>query len=202
MTITYLTPNVIDDRWCNAKGITPYLAKRRIRKFFGLDFDRLGLLALVSKRSHKGISKTVEFSGRQAVSVWESAKKVASAVSPMARLIITGSEKASEAVSMASEKGMDALKEEVAKQELKLKFELQQAKIEQELAIAHRIRHAQVVEIEEFYDRSGKGQVGAHLEGEAASLGLTAEGKSVTKRVYRFTASHDSTETEILQITD
>jgi hypothetical protein len=113
---------------------------------------------------------------------------------------MTGAEKASEAVRDASHKGMDALREELAKQELKLKFELQQAKIEQELAIAHRIRHAQVVEIEEFYDRSGKGQVGAHLEGEVASLGLAAEGKSVTKRVYRFTATHNIGETEIERV--
>ncbi len=136
------------------------------------------------------------------MSVWESAKKVAWVVSPVTALIMTGAEKASGAVSMASDKGMDALKEEVAKQELRLKFELQQAKIAQELAIAQRILNAKIVEIEEFYDRSGKGQVGVQLEGEVASLGLAAEGKSVTKRVYRFTGHPDGDETEVPQITD
>ena len=62
------------------------------------------------------------------------------------------------------------------------------ARIEQELAIARRIDCAEEVEIEEFYDTSGKGSAGltADMKSESATLGLSGEGRRVTKRVYHF----------------
>ena len=109
-------------------------------------------------------------------------------VNPMAALVIQGVRAAKEAISKASEQGVEKLSEELAKQELLLQFSQMQARIEQELAIARRIDNADEVEIEEFYDTSGKGSL--DLAGDAmkqsGKLSLGAEGRRVTKRVYRF----------------
>jgi len=67
-------------------------------------------------------------------------------------------------------------------------FALQQARIAQELAIAKRIENADVVEIEEFYDASGKGNIGISADANSgvASFGIGAEGRRVVKRIYHF----------------
>ena len=74
------------------------------------------------------------------------------------------------------------------KQNLQMQFAQQQARIAQELAIARRIDNAEEVEIEEFYDNSGKGNAGASFDqaNQNASVGIGAEGRRVTKRVYHF----------------
>ena len=130
------------------------------------------------------------------MSVWQAAKQAALVISPVAALVMDSVEKSSAAVRAASERSLEDLKAEVAKQEVRLRFELQQAKIAQELAIAQRILNAETVEIEEFYDRSGKGSLGAQYDGEVASIGLAAEGKSVTKRIYHFKGRSDGSEVE------
>lgn len=106
--------------------------------------------------------------------------------SPLATLIVDGVKASVKTVDAAAQKGMTELQEEVAKQDLRLKFDLQQAKIAQELAIAQRIADAETVTIEEFYDISGKGAVGASKLGGDLNLGVTAEGSRVSKRVYTF----------------
>ena len=60
-----------------------------------------------------------------------------------------------------------------------------QAKVQQEQAIATRILLAEVVEIEEYYDISGQGQAGmnADMASETISIGLSLEGKKISKRV-------------------
>jgi len=63
---------------------------------------------------------------------------------------------------------------------------LAQAKVEQELAISRRIDGAEEVEIEEFYDLSGKGNAGLNTDGETVSLGFGGEGRRVTKRIIKF----------------
>lgn len=118
--------------------------------------------------------------------VWTTAKDILRYTSPLISMVIEGVEKATGAVNSAADKGIEPLRQEVAKQEIRLGFEMQQAKIAQELAIAQRILNAEVVEIEEFYDRSGKGQLGLKLEPDVPTLGLGAEGKSVVKRIYKF----------------
>jgi hypothetical protein len=105
-------------------------------------------------------------------------------------LVIRNVEKATGAVNLAADKGIETLREEVAKQEIRLGFEMQQAKIAQELAIAQRISNAETVEIEEFYDRSGKGQLGVKLDLDVPTVGLGAEGKSVVRRIYKFSGRH------------
>lgn len=122
------------------------------------------------------------------MSVWDSYKQVLKYTSPLGWLIAEGAEKAANSIAGASDKGIEQLKEEVAKQNLQMQFAQQQARVAQELAIARRIDNAEEVEIEEFYDTSGKGSLGVEIDqrSETAFVGLGAEGRRVTKRVYHF----------------
>lgn len=81
---------------------------------------------------------------------------------------------------------ISTLKEESLRAEIKARALLAQAKVEQELAISRRIDSAEEVEIEEFYDVSGKGNAGLNTDGETVSLGLGGEGRRVTKRIIKF----------------
>ncbi|GCE89418.1 hypothetical protein MSKU15_1019 [Komagataeibacter diospyri] len=105
---------------------------------------------------------------------------------PTGMLVLEGIKQANKLVDTAAEKGMDDLLAELAKQEARLQFELKQAKIAQELAIAQRISEAETVEIEEFYDLSGKVKAGVSLEEKSANVGILGEGTRVTKRIYTF----------------
>ena len=62
-----------------------------------------------------------------------------------------------------------------------------QAKVQQEQAIATRILLAEVVEIEEYYDISGQGNLGLSADGasETITLGASLQGKKISKRVGR-----------------
>ena len=62
-----------------------------------------------------------------------------------------------------------------------------EAKIAQELAISKRIENAEIVEIEEYFEGFGKGNAGVNVEEKSFKVGLSGEGRKVTKRVYRFT---------------
>ncbi|SDC78266.1 hypothetical protein [Paraburkholderia lycopersici] len=130
------------------------------------------------------------------MSAWEITKKVLKYTNPTASLLTDAVELAAKAVSSASEKGAEPLREEIAKQNLQLQFAQHQARVAQELAIARRIDSAEEVEIEEFYDASGKGQVGLSVDAEATTgtLGLGGEGRKVTKRIYRFKGLHAEAE--------
>lgn len=122
------------------------------------------------------------------MSSWETAKSILKFTSPVTWLVAEGAERAYKAVNSASDEGIDKLKQEVAKQNIKIQFELQQARIAQELAISRRIDNAEEVEIEEFYDTSGKGGVGISADSNSgtATIGANGEGRRVTKRIYRF----------------
>ena len=122
------------------------------------------------------------------MSAWEIAKTALKYTSPVGWLVAEGAERAAKLVATASDEGVEQLKEEVTKQNLQMQFAQQQARIAQELAIARRIDNAEEVEIEEFYDTSGKGHLGLSVDqaSEAATLGLGGEGRRVTKRVYHF----------------
>lgn len=116
------------------------------------------------------------------------ARATLTAFLPFGATVWDAAEKAQKAVDSAATKGMEDLKAELAKQELRGQFEHQQARIAQELAIAQRIANAEEVEIEEYYDGSGKGNAGLGIDMNAktAHLGVGAEGRRVTKRIYRF----------------
>ena len=109
-------------------------------------------------------------------------------VSPLSWLVMEGMEKSAEAINGASNGSAEGLEVEIIKQKMKMEFAQAQARVAQELAIAKRIENAAEVEIEEFYDTSGKGNLGlqADLKTETASLGLGGEGRKITKRIYHF----------------
>ncbi len=117
------------------------------------------------------------------MSAWEIATTALKFTSPVGWLVAEGAERAANLVATASDEGVEKLKEEITKQNLQMQFALQQARIAHELSIARRIDNAEEVEIEEFYDTSGKGHVGLTVDqaNEAATLGLDGEGRRVTK---------------------
>lgn len=106
---------------------------------------------------------------------------------PTGYLIGLGIKKIVESISDSDESTpISELKEEALRADIKAKALLSQAKVEQELAISRRIDSAEEVEIEEYYDTSGKGNAGLNSDGEAVSLGLGGEGRKVTKRIIKF----------------
>jgi RNA 3'-terminal phosphate cyclase len=86
------------------------------------------------------------------------------------------------------------LETEARRQELSLHMAKMQAQVAQELAIAHRIENALEVEIEEYYEGTGKGGAGVSTDGVSASFSLGGEGRKVSKRVYRFKSKADPVE--------
>jgi len=90
-------------------------------------------------------------------------------------------------VRAAESSGLAKLEEEAKKQNIVMEFQAHQARVAQELAIAERIGASQEVIIEEYCDVSGKGQGSFKADNEAVSLGISGEGRRVTKRVIRFT---------------
>lgn len=121
--------------------------------------------------------------------------------SPMSWLICEGMEKAAKAIDGASQGSTEDLEIEMLKQKMKMEFSQSQARISQELAIAKRIENADDVEIEEFYDASGKGNLGlkADLKSETASLGIGGEGRKITKRIYHFRGWRDNNEEVVVE---
>jgi hypothetical protein len=79
-----------------------------------------------------------------------------------------------------------AINEEVQKQELELKMAHAQAKVAQEIAIARRIENAKEVILEEYYEGEAEGSIGMNGSESGISLGASASGRKITKRVYRF----------------
>lgn len=78
------------------------------------------------------------------------------------------------------------LREEEIRQNIKSRVLQEQARTEQELAISRRIDNAEDVEIEEYYDLSAQGSAGLNTNGEAISVGLSGEGRKISKRIYKF----------------
>ena len=88
---------------------------------------------------------------------------------------------------------IEKLKKEEFKQKITLRMAQAQARVSQELAIAKRIETAAEVEIEEFYDNSGEGSIGAKGSQEGITLGVSGAGKKIVKRIYRFKGSYSKT---------
>ena len=136
------------------------------------------------------------------MSALEFAKIAFRYTSPVGWLITEGVEKAAQLVANASDKGVDQLRGEIEKQSLRMQFDQPQARIAQELAIARRIDNAEEVEIEEFYDASGNGFAGISVDQsrQTTSVGVGAEGRQITKRVYRFSGWRPQDNEVITQI--
>ena len=116
---------------------------------------------------------------------------------PFGTLIGAAVAAATNAVSKASEKGVDELEQEVRKQYLQLAIAQEQARVSQEMAIAERIANSVDVEIEEFYDSSAKGKAKADVKPDSFSFGLEGEGKKVVRRIYRFTGNKAPSQTSV-----
>ena len=71
------------------------------------------------------------------------------------------------------------------------------AKVSQELAIAHRIANAVDVEIEEVYEDDSKGKLAGDLNGENINVELGGGNRRITKRIYRFKGNITNPENEI-----
>jgi len=84
-----------------------------------------------------------------------------------------------------------ALDEEAKKQAISLRMMKMQAIVSQELAIAERIKSADEVEIEEYYESDSSGGLKASGDLDGASVSLGGEGRKVTKRVYRFISKNN-----------
>jgi len=107
-------------------------------------------------------------------------------VGPVAGVLLD-SAKDAETASQSGE--LAKLTEEAKRQEISLHMARIQAQVAQELAIAHRIENAEEVEIEEYYEGSGKADAGISTDGVSANLSIGAGGRKVAKRVYRFTGN-------------
>lgn len=120
-------------------------------------------------------------------------EKILFITNPAAYLIGKGAVKAFEKVQdlSTSNSTLDELNQEAARHRILSQIAESQAKVAQELAIAQRINTAEQVEIEEFYDTSGKGGLNANITEGAISGGLNGESRKVTKRIYRFTGWHE-----------
>ena len=93
----------------------------------------------------------------------------------------------------ASESGeLKKLTEEAKRQEVSLHMAKMQAQVAQELAIAHRIENAVEVEIEEYYEGSGKAGFETGSDGLTTNLSLGGEGRKVVKRIYRFIGNNET----------
>ncbi|MEG2511411.1 MAG: hypothetical protein RSB00_03520 [Bacilli bacterium] len=66
-----------------------------------------------------------------------------------------------------------------------------QISLMQELAISKRIETADVVEIEEYYSNEKDGSIGGKVQDASITLGISASGKNLTKRVYKFQGYND-----------
>lgn len=127
--------------------------------------------------------------------------KILFALNPQFYAIGKGTEIAIEKIqNMANKEDstIEMLREEATRQEIIAQVSEAQAKVTQELAIAQRINTAETVEIEEFYDTSGKGGINANVNEAGLTGGLSGEGRKVTKRIYKFSGWHSGA-TEVFE---
>jgi hypothetical protein len=89
-------------------------------------------------------------------------------------------------IKAAESQGVSELELEAAKQKIIMEFQAHQARVSQEIAIAERISTSQQVEITEYYDVSGNGNLGVNAKESGITIGASGEGRKVTHRVIKF----------------
>ncbi|MBE6067749.1 MAG: hypothetical protein E7211_08665 [Clostridium lundense] len=99
---------------------------------------------------------------------------------------------------VSKDSSVQKINEEVSKQNIVLELAQQQARVAQELAIALRIETADEVEVEEFYDNVGEGNVGLKGTKEEISFGISGSGRKIVKRIYKF-KGHNGKNTEVYE---
>lgn len=97
--------------------------------------------------------------------------------------IIDSSKRSQDIIDNGNDKEIE---DEIKRRKAETKILEMEAKISQEVAIAKRIENAIDVEIEEYYEGSGSGKAGASKDEKGINVGLSGEGKKVTKRIYKF----------------
>lgn len=113
---------------------------------------------------------------------WQAYKKY-SGLGPILDLAETSAKSAAAAMESNDE---NELGHEAIKQEFQARINQANARTQQEIAIARRIEEADEVEIEEYYGVDASGNVGLNAKDDSMSVGLSGEGRKVTKRVYKF----------------
>ena len=93
---------------------------------------------------------------------------------------------------------IEEINKEIKQQDISLQLAQQQARFAQELAIALRIETAEEVEIEEFYDNSREGNIGIKGNEQGLNVGISGNGRRITKRIYKF-KGHNGEKTEVYQ---
>jgi hypothetical protein len=100
-----------------------------------------------------------------------------------------------DAVAENSNKSIEKISEETSRQEMITQQLIDNARVEQEMAISMRIAMSEVVHIEEYYDLSGEGKLGLSVSessgtggtsSDTVTLGASGSGKKISKRVYKF----------------
>ena len=107
-------------------------------------------------------------------------------VGPVVGAIAAALASSQDEIKEAEGKSIETLETEARKQQIVMDFQAHQARVAQEISIAQRIASSQEVEIEEYYDTSGKGSAGLKAEEKSVTLGLSGEGRKVTKRIIKF----------------
>ena len=91
---------------------------------------------------------------------------------------------------------IEEINKEIEKKDISLQLAQQQARFAQELAIALRIETADEVEIEEFYDNAGEGNLGIKENEQGLNIGISGNRRRITKRIYKF-KGHNGEKTEV-----
>lgn len=107
-------------------------------------------------------------------------------VGPVVGAIAAAMATSQDEIKEAEAKNIETLEAEARKQQIVMDFQAHQARVAQEISIAQRIASSSEVEIEEYYDTSGKGSTGLNAEESSVVLGLSGEGRKVTKRIIKF----------------
>lgn len=108
---------------------------------------------------------------------------------PLAAVIYDAVTRSQKAVETAETEGPESLATEARSQKAVMDFQAHTARVAQEFAIAQRIASADEVEIEEYYEGSGKGTAGVRLEEKGLVAGLGGEGQCITRRVVKLKGS-------------
>lgn len=107
-------------------------------------------------------------------------------VGPVVAAIAAALATSQDEIKEAEGKSIENLEQEARKQQIVMDFQAHQARVAQEISIAQRIASSIEVEIEEYYDTAGKGSAGLKAEEKSVTLGVSGEGRKVTKRIIKF----------------
>lgn len=117
----------------------------------------------------------------------ENAKEVLVAKNPLLGLIVKfASSEIVKSNELTQAGQLEEMRREAEKQEIALAMAERQAKVAQEIAIAHRIETAEEVEVEEFFEYNSKGQIGLDSDGTKLGIGIGGSGQRVSRRICRF----------------